>query len=90
MHELAVDELVAAAREIRASKRLSRVEVNYLVAYAVQYWECSAQEIGLHQVTKEVADALKVQSPIELSRVPMHLRRKFPLSAKFDGVEIVH
>lgn len=86
---MAIDELVSAAQQIKASKRLSAPEANYLVAYAIQYWELSAEQIGLHMVTTEVRDALHVEGPIVLSRVPRHLKRSFPLTAKFTGIEVI-
>src|SRR6266550_1425103 len=81
MHELAIEELVSAAQTIKADKRFSSAEANYLVAYAIQYWEHSADQIGMSKVSKSVADALHVEGPIVLSRVSAHLRRKFPLRA---------
>lgn len=46
-HQAAADELLAAARAVRADTRLSRAEMNYLVAYAFQYWAYSAHQVGL-------------------------------------------
>jgi hypothetical protein len=89
MHGLAVAELLAAAQQIKRSSRLSKVEVNYLVAYAVQYWEASAEQIGFHRVTKEAAQTLKVDNPVEANRVPRHLRQRFPLTTRFVGVEVI-
>jgi hypothetical protein len=77
MHDQAVDELASAAQQIKASRRFSKAEANYLVAYAIQYWEHSADQIGLSKVSKQIADVLDVEGPIELSRIPAHLRRKF-------------
>ena len=76
-------ELVSAAQLIKTSTRLSEAEVKYLVAYAVQYWERSADRLGVHRVTKEVAEALSVEAPIELGRVSAQLRRNFPLIVPF-------
>jgi hypothetical protein len=78
-----------AARIVRADKRLSRAEANYLVAYAVQYWEHSAGTIGLRLVTREVIDALRVDSPIVLNLIRAHIRRNFPLKGEFKGIEIL-
>jgi len=89
MHERAVDELASAAQKVKADERLSQAEANYLTAYAVQYWERSADQISMTKVSKSVADALHVEGPIILSRVPAHLRRQFPLRAKFTGIEVV-
>ncbi len=89
VHERAVDELALAAQTVRATRRLSRAETNYLVAYAVQYWRHSASKIGLHHVTKEVADALEIQGPIEANLIPAHLRTKFPLRVEIVGVEVI-
>jgi hypothetical protein len=88
MHERAVIELASAAQTIKADKRFSKAESNYLVAYAVQYWRHSAWEIGLHEMTKETEDAPRVEAPIDMANVPAHLRRKFPLKVPLAGIEI--
>jgi len=90
MHERAAGELVLAAETIKADKRLSKAEANYLVAYAVQYWKYSAWQIGLHEVTKDTEGALMVKSPVDAASVPAHLRRKFPLKVPIAGVEITY
>jgi hypothetical protein len=88
-HDAAVEELILAARAVKADKRLSQVESNYLVAYAVQYWEYSARRIDMSTVTKEIADTLKVENPIEVALVPARLQKKFPLKVPFIGVDVV-
>jgi len=40
-------------------------------------------------VTKEVADALEIQGPIEANLIPAHLRTKFPLRVEIVGVEVI-
>jgi len=89
-HDLAVAELLSAAQQIKRSNRLSKAEANYLVAYAVQYWEASAEQIGLHSVTKETAESLKVDNPIEANKVPRYLRQRFPLTFPFVGVDVIN
>jgi hypothetical protein len=89
-HDLAVAELLSAAQQIKRSNRLSKAEANYLVAYAVQYWETSAEQIGLHAVTKETAESLWVDNPIEGNRIPRYLRQRFPLTVPFVGVDVIN
>ena len=89
MHDIAVAELLSAARFVKADRRLSKDEANYLVAYIVQYWEYSAEKIGLHLVTKDEASALHVDSPIVLSGIPPRIRRKFPLNGLFAGIDVI-
>lgn len=88
-HDLAVAELLSAAQQIKRSNRLSKAEENYLIAYAVQYWEASAEQIGLHRVTKETIESLKVNNPIEANRVPRYLRQRFPLTVPFVGIDVI-
>jgi hypothetical protein len=88
MHDQAIDELTAAVKSVKLSKKLSKAEANYLTAYAMQYWERSAEEVGLRHISKEMVDLLSVEDPIEVPRVAAHLRRKFPLTARFVGVEV--
>jgi hypothetical protein len=89
-HELALDELEAAIRVVRTLKSLSDIEKNYLVAYAVQYGEWSASQIGRTHVTREVAELLHVEDPIEAGRVSKHMRTKFPLNVEFVGVRVAN
>ena len=84
-HDEAIDELVLAARLVKADKSLTKTEANYLVLYAVQYFEYSLDQRGITLVRGEVNDALRIEPPVRIAAVPHHLRRKFPLRVEFPA-----
>lgn len=94
-HREAMTTLIGAAQRIKRSRRATKYEKEYLIAYVHQYWEASADELGLTdergtmKITTEERDALRIEGPIVLSKVRPHIRRRYPLHAKFIGIQIV-
>jgi hypothetical protein len=82
-HDDALDELVLAARLVKADKLLAKAEANYLILYAIQYFEYSLDQLGTTRVRGEVNDALSIEPPVRIADVPRRLRRNFPLRVEF-------
>jgi len=88
-HREAMTTLIGAAQRIKSSPRATKNEMEYMIAYVHQYWQPSADELGITKVTSEERDALHIDGPIVLSKVRPRLRRRFPLHTKFTGIQIV-
>jgi hypothetical protein len=89
-HKEALSSLVSAAQRVKRSKKLTNVEIEYLTAYLLQYWEQSAEQLGVKNVTTSERDALHIEGPIILSSVRNRLKKSFPLTAKFTGIQVLN
>jgi len=87
MHDAAMPPLLDGARAVRADGRLSKAEVDYLIAYAIQYWQYSADQSGVRIVPQDVVDTLTLDSPINVDVIPDRLRRNFPLNVDLADIE---
>lgn len=88
-HREAMTTLIGAAQCIKSSPRATKNEMEYMIAYLHQYWQPSADALGITKVTSEERDALHVEGPIVLSKVRRRIKRKFPLHTEFTGIQIV-
>jgi hypothetical protein len=87
MHEAAMPQLLSGARAVRANGRFSKAEVNYLIAYAIQYWQYSADQSGVRIVPQDVVDTLTLDGPIDVNVIPDRLRKSFPLNVELADIE---
>lgn len=71
--------LLAVAQHIKEAKLSSEDERDYLTAYAYQYWQQSAEQLGIRTMAPQERVAFHVEGPIDLSKVPSLLRKRFPL-----------
>lgn len=74
--------LLAAAQHIRKAKLSGEDERDYLTAYAYQYWQQSAEQLGIRTMAPQEKIAFHVEGPIDLSKVSSLLRKRFPLKSQ--------
>ena len=89
MHDAAMSHLEAGARAVRGKgRRFNKAELDYMIAFAIQFWQYSAVHAGIRYVPANIVDILRIEEPLKLDQVPKHLKRNFPLNVPLGELEV--